>query len=332
MKVSLVVVCHRSSEVLGECVESFRREAAAAGVTAEVVAVEQSEEQQELRAVAETEVDRLVERPNRGYAAGLNAGGMEASGEVLLLGNPDIVFLPGSLEALVSALGQDFDVTGPLFVWDDEQRVFLPPAENPSPLAELGRSLRRRWRWAWSIGLQRHLERTRRLLSREALDRFGPFDEGYFLYHEETDWLWRAQRAAARIGFVPGARVRHRWGHATRHRDDLSEHEERSRARFFRRHYNRVWQGLVRAAKRDSAEPPYPVSLLAQAEAPPARDVELWLASPFPHLMPALGSVDSAEFPKAFLEFCRERRWFLLAAVRSGRGKWVTAGAWTWRE
>lgn len=348
MKVSLVVVCHRSSEVLGECVESFRREAAAAGMAAEVVAVEQSEDQQELRAVAETEVDRVIERTNRGYAAGLNAGGMEASGEVLLLANPDLVFLPGSLEALVSALGQDFDVIGPLFVWDDEQRVLLPPAEDPSPLAELGRSLRRRWRWAWSIGLQGHLERTRRFwtaesprpvpslrgalmaVSREALDRIGPFDEGYFLYHEETDWLWRAQRADARIGFVPGARVRHRWGHATRHRDDLSEHEERSRARFFRRHYNRVWQRLVRAAKRDSAEPPYPVSLLAQDEAPPARDIELWLASPFPHLMPALGSVGSSGFPQPFLDYCREQRWYLLAADRSRRGAWVTVGAWTW--
>ena len=350
MKVSLVVVCHRSSGVLGECVESFRREAAAAGVTAEVVAVEQSEDADELQAVTGRGVDHVVERTNRGYAAGLNAGGMEASGEVLLLGNPDIVFLPGSLEALLAALGQGFDVAGPLFVWDDEQRVLLPPAENPSPFAELGRSLRRRWRWAWSMGLQGFLEGTRRFwtaqaprpapslrgalmaVSREALDRFGPFDEGYFLYHEETDWLWRARRANARIGFVPGARVRHRWGHATRHRDDVAEHEERSRARFFRRHYGRIWQVLVRAATAHTATPPYPVNALGEDEAPPARDVELWLASPFPHLMPALGSVDSAEFPKAFLDFCRERRWFLLAAVRSGRGKWVTAGAWTWRE
>ena len=39
MKVSLVVVCHRSSEALRTCVESFRREAGAAGVEAEVVAV-----------------------------------------------------------------------------------------------------------------------------------------------------------------------------------------------------------------------------------------------------------------------------------------------------
>ena len=91
-------------------------------------------------------------------------------------------------------------------------------------LAELGRSLRRRWRWAWSIGLQRHLESTRRLwttespcpvpslrgalmaVSREALDRFGPFDEGYFLYYEETDWLWRARRAGAALGIAPAAR------------------------------------------------------------------------------------------------------------------------------
>ena len=48
MKVSLVVVCHHSSRVLSPCLESFRREATAAGVEAEVVAVEHSEDAAEL--------------------------------------------------------------------------------------------------------------------------------------------------------------------------------------------------------------------------------------------------------------------------------------------
>ena len=167
-------------------------------------------------------------------------------------------------------------------------------------------------------------------VSREAHDRFGPFDEGYFLYHEETDWLWRARRAGARIGFVPGARVRHRWGHATRHRDDISEHEERSRARFFRRHYGRVWRVLVRMVAAHSPDPPYSVNPLGEDEVPPAPGAELWLASPFPHLMPALGSVRSSGFPQPFLDFCRQRQWYVLAADRSGSGRWGTVGAWTW--
>ena len=74
MKVSLVVVCHRSSRVLPHCVESFRREAGSVGVDTEVVVVEQSEDGEEERAVAEVAADRVMVRRNRGYAAGLNAG------------------------------------------------------------------------------------------------------------------------------------------------------------------------------------------------------------------------------------------------------------------
>ena len=96
MKVSLVVVCHHSSEVMSECVSSFRRVGGEASVQTEVVAVEQSDDQGEQRAVAAMDVDRMVVRPNAGYAAGLNAGMEEATGETLLLANPDIRFAGGS--------------------------------------------------------------------------------------------------------------------------------------------------------------------------------------------------------------------------------------------
>ena len=155
MKVSLVIVCHYSSQVLPRCVESFRSEAATAGVEAEVVAVEHSEDADELAAVAATGAERVLERPNRGYAAGLNAGAAEAGGEVLLLANPDIVFFPGSLSGLLDGITGGFDVVGPQFVWDAEGAVLLPPAEDPSPRAELGRALRRRSLTAWSAGLSR---------------------------------------------------------------------------------------------------------------------------------------------------------------------------------
>ena len=155
MKVSLVVVCHHSSRVLPMCSESFRREAAAAGVEAEVVAVEHSEDAAELARVEAIGIDRLLERPNRGYAAGLNSGAAEAGGEVLFLANPDIRFFPGSVGALLDGVGRGFDVVGPQFIWDDDGQVLLPAAEDPAPRAELGRAIRRRSPRVWSASLAR---------------------------------------------------------------------------------------------------------------------------------------------------------------------------------
>jgi hypothetical protein len=68
---------------------------------------------------------------------------------------------------------------------------------------------------------------------------------------------------------------------------------------------------------------------LDDAAAIPETENELWLASPFPHLMPALGAVQSPALPAAFLDFCRAWRWVVASAARS-EGDWRITGAWTW--
>jgi GT2 family glycosyltransferase len=347
MKVSLVVVCHHSSRVLPSCLESFRREAAAAGVDPEVVAVEHSEDASELSVVEAIGVDRLLERPNRGYAAGLNSGAAEAGGEVLLLANPDIRFFPGSVSALLAGFGRGFDVVGPQFAWDEDGRVLLPPAEDPSPRAELGRVIRRRSPRAWSASLSRILDDTWRhwtadetipvaalrgallAVTRNTLSRFGPFDEGYFLYYEETEWLWRARRRGARLGFAADARVQHQWGHATGQSDGAAAREEVSRRRFVARNYGGLWRRILRASGGGARRAPMTVVRLDDSASTPEVDGDLWLASPFPSLMPALGSVRSRTMPAAFLDFCRAWRWVVASAARED-GAWRVTGAWTW--
>lgn len=347
MKVSLVVVCHQSSRVLRPCVESFRREAAAAGADAEVVAVEHSEDAAELSKAEAVEVDQLLERPNRGYAAGLNAGTEKAEGEVLLLANPDIRFFPGSLVALLDGIDHGFDVVGPQFFWDDGGTVLLPPAEDPAPRAEFGRAIRRRSSRAWTASLGRTLDEIWRLwtaeeslpvaglrgalltVTRETLSRFGPFDEDYFLYYEETEWLWRARRRGARLGLAAGAKVQHRWGHSTGQSDGAAAREERSRKRFVARNYGGLWRRILRATSGGRHREPMTVTRLDDDTSIPETDNELWLASPFPHLMPALGTVQSRTMPAAFLDFCRAWRWVVASATRSDGG-WRITGAWTW--
>jgi GT2 family glycosyltransferase len=346
MKVSLITVCHHSSRVLAQCVESFRRQAAAAGVEAEVVAVEHSEDADEAARVEAVGVDRLLVRPNRGYAAGLNSGVAEAGGEILFLANPDIRFFPGSVGALLNGIERGFDVVGPQFVWDEDGHVLLPMAEDPAPRSEFGRAIRRRSPRMWAAGLGRSLDETWLLwtaeetlpvaglrgalltVTRGTLDLFGPLDEGYFLYYEETEWLWRARRRGARLGLAAGARVQHRWGHATGQSEGAAEREEISRRRFVARNYPGLWRRLLRSAGGGSHEPMPVVRLNDEASVPEAEN-DLWLASPFPHLMPALGTVRAPTMPAAFLDFCRAWRW-VVASVSRSENDWRITGAWTW--
>jgi N-acetylglucosaminyl-diphospho-decaprenol L-rhamnosyltransferase len=53
----------------------------------------------------------------------------------------------------------------------------------------------------------------------EALQSVGLFDEGFFLYFEETELMWRLRRAGWQIWHEPAARVVHAGGAATKIRD-----------------------------------------------------------------------------------------------------------------
>jgi hypothetical protein len=163
---------------------------------------------------------------------------------------------------------------------------------------------------------------------RESLTRFGPFDEGYFLYFEETEWLWRARRRGARLGLAAEARVQHRWGHATGRSEGAAEREESSRKRFIARNYGGLWRRILRASG-GAGRSPLELNHLHDADSVPEIESDLWLASPFPSLEPALGSVRSRAMPPAFLEFCRSWRWVVASAKRDDGG-WRIAGAWTW--
>ncbi|MCF3972234.1 glycosyltransferase family 2 protein [Paracoccus salsus] len=47
------------------------------------------------------------------------------------------------------------------------------------------------------------------MMRQDMLDEIGAFDEGYFLYYEETDLCLRAARAGWRTDYVPASRVAH---------------------------------------------------------------------------------------------------------------------------
>ena len=301
MKLSLVLVAYRSAGYLPAAIDSFRRECRHAGYSSEVVVVDHSEEKQEPPRVTACQPDRLLPRPNRGFAAGINAGVAEASGELLLVGNPDIEFHEGALAPLVAALQNGWDVVGPQFVLGD---FLLPPSDLQTPRAELARLAAGRWprlghrvltaqarRWCASWEGRETMPNSAlsgALLaySAETARRVGPWDEEYFLYFEETDWLRRARRAGLRLGLEPRARVSHHWGHAA---DPAAYHAVflRSRRRYYQRNHGVLgrWVGGRQMLSRGREVAPLTAAALA---AVPAGC--WWLLAFTPEGLPAAGT------------------------------------------
>jgi len=346
VRISLAAVTYRSSGVLAGCIESFRREAGRMGAEPEVVVVDHSQDDRELAVLDAMAVDRLLPRPNRGFAAGVNLAVANSSGELVLIANPDIELLPGSLEGLVAALRAGFTVVGPQLVWDREGTIHLPVPDDPSPRAELRRAMCRRRQAAWERHLDRTLDTLHRLwsasgpvevpalrgpallVSRESFLQLGPWNEGYFLYYEETEWLHQARRRGALLAMAGGARVHHRWGHATRHLDAPAELEGRSRRRFIRRSYAPWWRWLLGSSGAEDGVGVRAAEVGGLGEVG-SLEADLWVLSPWSHLAPAAGWLGPAGVPASLAGLTAAGRWYLAAARRGGAG-WKITDAWTW--
>jgi GT2 family glycosyltransferase len=305
-EISLVLVAYQSSAVAGGAITTFRREMSRLGLGCEVVVVDHSEDAAESARLQSIAPDRLLARPNRGYAAGVNAGVAASTGRVILVGNPDLVFQEGSVGAMMSALSDGWDIVGPQFMLAG---LLFPPADLQTPSEEARRWLAGRFSVVWRRVFRREFARWRLvwdtsepvatvalsgallMFRREAFDLVGAWDEGYFLYYEETDWLRRATAASLRMAQVPRAKVEHAWGHAADPAGSQG-HFASSRARFLSANFG--WRGRVVQRLRFGASPLEPQPFPSKPGLLPGGRL-WWLLSPTALGMPAAGLLGTSD-------------------------------------
>ena len=142
----------------------------------------------------------------------------------------------------------------------------------------------------------------------------GPFDEGFQLFFEETDWLLRAARRGSRPGTSPPPRRSTSIARAPRREPRAKTWFEESARRFRRRHYGAWFTGALAALDRRLPRP-------AAAPLPPvpAGGIDLaGLAAPFPLWVEV--SPNPEGFPAA-AELVREplgEAWRLPAEIAAG--------------
>lgn len=281
--ISAVFVSYRSAALAARAIDSFRADAERAGMPSEVVVVVNSGDEEEARALAGAADRVLLPGENLGYAGGLNAGIAASHGDPVVLANPDLVFLPGSVAALAETVARGgLSVAGPALFWDDGATLLLPPVEEPRPAELVRRALAldpgrsalpfrrevrralareaavREGRCAEAGGLSGALLAT----TRATLGAVGPFDESYRLYYEENDWQRRLRAAGGRILFAGAARVVHRYAQSSRREARAEAWFHESERRYFESHFGAA--GL-RALARAAAAVPGPGPRIAPA-------------------------------------------------------------------
>ena len=170
---------------------------------------------------------RVVEYPQKkGFGEGCNLGARESDGRVVFFLNPDCRFKGGSLLAFVDRLlgTKDAAVLSPLLLTPQGRPEFsfdrfpglLSEARLKSERVLSTRSavarkvIERRFtesRWVdWVTG-------GALFVRREVFDRIGGFDDGYFLYFEDSDLCKRIGEAGYNVGFDPSFIMIHDHGH-----------------------------------------------------------------------------------------------------------------------
>jgi N-acetylglucosaminyl-diphospho-decaprenol L-rhamnosyltransferase len=174
---------------------------------------------------------RLLLEENLGYGTAANRALADGEAALVCVANADVLPQPGALAALAAVAEGEADagMVGPVFGGDADRYH----AELPGPAALLGRtfvgSFMRRAVPPPPPGEVLEVGQPAGacfLMRRELWERFGGFDEGFFLWYEDVDLAKRLRDAGLRNLVVGSARVEH------------------SAAESFRRLDSRTWQAI----------------------------------------------------------------------------------------
>lgn len=203
----------------------------------------------------------VVRAQNRGFAAANNIGIRRAAGRYILLLNPDVEFLHGTLAELVAAM-------------DERPTVGLASVVQRGSAGELQHSIRRfptvvrdlgeslfAARWPLGRTLQELETREDRYAVEQSVDwlvgaflmaradavwEIGEMDERFFLYSEEVDWCYRFHLSGWDVRHLPQLTILHHAGR--RDGADLMAQLAYSRGLFARKHFGAVKSRGIRAA------------------------------------------------------------------------------------
>ena len=179
------------------------------------------------------EVHVIENHDNVGFARANNQALQQASGDLLLLLNPDTVVEHDTFVQCADFVRQHPDCGGLTVKMVDGKGNYLRESKRgfPSPQASFYKI----------IGLTRLFPRSRRfaayymghlgeddineieimpgaflMVSHEAYNTIGGLDESYFMYGEDIDYSWRIHLAGYKNYYLPTTRIIHYKGESTR--------------------------------------------------------------------------------------------------------------------
>jgi GT2 family glycosyltransferase len=286
MKLSIVIICWNDLKVIAECLRSIYVETR--DIEFEVIISDNGSSDGSLAFVRQEYPQvRVVEnRANLGFARGNNAGIAAATGEYILILNPDTIILDRALQKWIGwadahpeagafgcrVLNRDGSYQGPARPFPTIWRyickaLYLKPlmyASRASAIKYLGWDGRTEREIDWQSGCCV-------MFRGELLKKLDGFDERFFYHFEEVDLCLRVKQAGFSVRYYSDAEIIHLGGQSVGRFPIRFELEKyRNRYRYFHKHFGmqklracrwvsvldlwirRVGYSAVRIVRRDS--------------------------------------------------------------------------------
>jgi len=202
-------------------------------------------------------VEIIFPGENLGFARAVNLAAQRIREPYLLVINPDVRPLAGSIESLLeTAQRTEAALVGPRFYWDEERRFRLPPAEGEVLF----------WHFSKQVGQDSYLDgevlsyywRVRHVRFWEAKEPFFEpflsgacllinrkyfpkeiFDPRFFLYYEDTDLCLHVLKEGGLLLCDPKAEMIHFWNQSPDPPEGKASLMIYSQTKFFEKYYGK---------------------------------------------------------------------------------------------
>lgn len=248
---AVTVNWNRAGDTLA-CIDSLVRQE---GVTAHILVVDNasSDDSVERIRAAYPQVELIHSEINRMFGGGNNLGirrALQAGADYVFLINNDATLAPDGLQKLLAWAAPGVGIAAPLIYYTARPQVIWSSGgrTNPWTLEKADGAHDRPDPGGWPAALEQDfVTGCGMLISSQALEQVGLFDEGFRHYYEDADLCLRMRRAGLRILLVPGAHMWHKVAVSSGGSDSPDERYwmARSSIRFFRKHARGLQKPVV---------------------------------------------------------------------------------------
>ncbi len=249
VELSIVIISYNTKELTLECIESVQKSLKDSSLLYEIMVWDNASKDGSAEAIrkmahADKHIRLIESKENKGFGEGNNRAVMQSKGKYILFLNSDTLVLDDAIQSLLAFYKKN--EAKAQFVGGKLLNSDLSEQPSAGAFFTLPVTFAVLFLGGDRIGLTRSSpQKTRRvdwvsgaciLTSRAYFEALGGFDEGIFMYMEEVDLLYRANKKGMRTYFYPKAQFIH-YGSASSSRTYPVQQLFRGLLYFYRKHY-----------------------------------------------------------------------------------------------